>query len=87
MLESDLDAVRTALGAANANRPKGQVANDVHTWTITDNDQMMHADHYRPLVVAYNKSTGAAVRLGDVAEVHDSVEDAHIYGLSNGKPL
>ncbi len=81
-----LDAVRTALGAANANRPKGEVANDVHTWTITDNDQMMHADQYRPLVVAYNKANGAAVRLEDVADVRDSVEDAHIYGLSNGKP-
>ena len=45
----------------------------------------MHADDYRPLIVAYNKSNGAAVRLGDVGEVEDSVEDAHIYGLSNGK--
>jgi multidrug efflux pump len=80
-----LDAVRVALGAANANRPKGQVGNDVHSWPISDNDQMMHADQYRPLVVAYNKSNGAAVRLGDVADVQDSVEDAHIFGLSNGK--
>jgi len=81
-----LDAVRVALGAANANRPKGQVSNDVHSWPITDNDQMMHAEQYRPLVVAYNKENGAAVRLADVADVQDSVEDAHIYGLSDGKP-
>jgi len=80
-----LDAVRTALGAANANRPKGQVANAVNAWAINDNDQIMHADDYRPLIVAYNKSNGAAVRLGDVGDVQDSVEDAHIYGLSNGK--
>src|ERR1700693_4035015 len=45
----------------------------------------MHAEDYRPLIVAYNKSNGAAVRLGDVGDVQDSVEDAHIYGLSNGK--
>jgi multidrug efflux pump len=81
-----LDAVRVALGAANANRPKGEVGNDVHSWPITDNDQMMHAEQYRPLVVAYNKQNGAAVRLADVADVQDSVEDAHIYGLSDGKP-
>ncbi len=81
-----LDAVRVALGAANANRPKGEVGNGVHSWPISDNDQMMHADQYRPLVVAYNQQSGAAVRLGDVGTVWDSVEDAHIYGLSDGKP-
>jgi hydrophobe/amphiphile efflux-1 (HAE1) family protein len=81
-----LDAVRVALGAANANRPKGEVGNEVHSWPITANDQMMHAEQYRPLVVAYNKQNGAAVRLADVADVQDSVEDAHIYGLSDGKP-
>src|ERR1700674_3537843 len=80
-----LDAVRTALGAANANRPKGEVANAVNAWTVNDNDQIMRADDYRPLIVAYNKGNGAAVRLGDVGDVQDSVEDAHIYGLSNGK--
>ena len=81
-----LDAVRVALGAANANRPKGEVANGEKSWPITDNDQMLHADQYRSLVVAYNKQNGAAVRLGDVGTVEDSVEDAHIYGLSDGKP-
>ncbi len=81
-----LDAVRTALGNANANRPKGEVGNAANSWPITDNDQMLHADQYRPLVVAYNAQNGAAVRLGDVGTVWDSVEDAHIYGLSDGKP-
>ncbi len=80
-----LDAVRTALGAANANRPKGQIANAINAWTVNANDQITLADQYRPLIVAYNNQTGAAVRLGDVADVQDSVEDAHIYGLSNGK--
>ncbi|MGO9648060.1 multidrug efflux system, subunit C [Candidatus Sulfotelmatobacter sp. SbA7] len=81
-----LDAVRVALGNANANRPKGEVGNAANSWPISDNDQMLHADQYRPLVVAYNPQNGAAVRLGDVATVWDSVEDAHIYGLSDGKP-
>jgi hydrophobe/amphiphile efflux-1 (HAE1) family protein len=80
-----LDAVRTALGSANANRPKGEVSNGVNTWTIADNDQIIAADQYRPLIVAYNTVGGAAVRLGDVADVQDSVEDAHVVGLANGK--
>ena len=80
-----LEAVRTALNAANANRPKGEVANGVNAWAVNDNDQIKLADQYRPLIVGYNNQTGAAVRLGDVGEVVDSVEDAHIYGLSNGK--
>jgi len=80
-----LDAVRTALNAANANRPKGQVANTARTWAINDNDQITLADQYRSLIVAYNPQTGAPVRLSDVADVQDSVEDAHILGLANGK--
>src|SRR5207248_3201785 len=48
-----LDAVRTALGAANANRPKGQVANAINSWAITDTDQIKVASQYKPLVIAY----------------------------------
>jgi len=80
-----LEAVRTALNAANANAPKGEVANAVNAWTVNDNDQLKVSDQYRPLIVAGNRQNGAVVRLGDVADVQDSVEDAHIYGLSNGK--
>ncbi len=80
-----LDQVRTALGAANANQAKGQVANGANAWAIHDTDQIKQADDYRPLIVAFNRQNGAVVRLGDVADVQDSVEDAHIYGLSNGK--
>jgi multidrug efflux pump len=80
-----LDAVRTALNAANANRPKGELANANKAWTINANDQITLADQYRPLIVAYNQRNGASVRLEDVADVQDSVEDAHIFGLSNGK--
>ena len=75
-----LDAVRTALGSANANRPKGAVANLRVSWAITDNDQIKLADQYRPLIVAYKN--GAAVRLEDVAKVEDSVEDTRVIGLA-----
>src|SRR5216110_3465226 len=43
-----LDAVRTALGSANANRPKGEVGDSNRTWAITDNDQIKLAEQYRP---------------------------------------
>ena len=79
-----LDTVRNALNAANANRPKGQFSNGNRTFSIEDTDQLFTADEYRPLIVAYNK--GAAVRLGDVGEVLDSVSDRRNIGLANGKP-
>src|SRR5579872_1580099 len=80
-----LEAVRNALASSNANKPKGELASGGSSWTVNDNDQIKHAEDYRPLIVAYNAQNGAAVRLGDVGDVEDSVEDAHIYGLSNGK--
>src|SRR6266852_2140336 len=79
-----LDTVRTALGSANGNRPKGELAGPVNAWTIDANDQIFVADQYRRLIVSYNH--GAPVRLGDVASVQDSVEDIRNVGLSSGKP-
>jgi multidrug efflux pump len=79
-----LDTVRNALNAANANRAKGQVADKMTSWSFNDNDQIFTADQYRPLIVAYNN--GAPVRLGDVADVQDSVSDVRNIGLANGKP-
>jgi len=79
-----LEDVRAALGNANANRPKGQVADDSRSWSISTTDQLLSADEYRPLIVAY--SNGAPVRLGDIAHVEDSVEDIFAKGLSNGQP-
>src|SRR5215831_11137114 len=79
-----LDSVRTALGAANANRPKGELSGPVNAWTIQANDQIFTADQYRKLIVSYNN--GSPVRLGDVADVQDAVEDIHVLGLANGKP-
>src|SRR6195256_5675579 len=79
-----LDTVRNALNLANANRAKGQVSDNTNAWSLSDNDQLFLADQYRPLVVAYNH--GAAVRLGDGADVQDSVSDVRNIGLANGKP-
>jgi multidrug efflux pump len=79
-LRIGLDAVRTALGAANANRPKGDVANAINTWAITANDQIKVAKQYEPLIVAANRN--GTVRLGDVAKVQDSVENTQVIGLA-----
>ncbi|MGC2330255.1 MAG: multidrug efflux RND transporter permease subunit [Candidatus Acidiferrales bacterium] len=78
-----LEDVRTALRGVNSNEPKGGVANGLVDWTITDNDQLFDANHYRPIIVAYHN--GAPVRLEDIADVQDSIEDIHTGGLVNGK--
>jgi multidrug efflux pump len=79
-----LDDVRVALLAANANRPKGSVEDGDRHWQIQANDQAKKASEYLPLIVSYRN--GAAVRLSDVAEVVDSVEDVRNAGSANGKP-
>jgi len=79
-----LEDVRTALSAANPNRPKGLIENDSLRYQLYTNDNGRVAANYRDLVIAYRD--GAAVRLSDVAEVNDSVEDIHTVGLFNGEP-
>ena len=76
--------MRTALAAANANRPKGLVEDGAQQWWIYANDQARTAAEYLPLVVAYRN--GAAVRLADVAEVLDSVQDVRNSGSRDGRP-
>jgi multidrug efflux pump len=78
-----LDEIRAALRAVNANSPKGEVADAKRAWTITATDQLFEADHYRPVIVGYKN--GAAIGLGDIAEVESSVEDLRTGGLANGK--
>jgi multidrug efflux pump len=78
------EQVRTALSGANANLPKGHFATNQRTWTIQDNDQLFKAIDYAPLIIAYHN--GAPVRVGDVAQVTDSVADIRNAGFANGKP-
>jgi len=78
-----LDEVRAALAGANANRPKGSVELEDRHWQIMADDQAKKASQYIPLIVAYR--SGSAVRLSDVAEVVDSVEDLRNAGIANGK--
>ncbi|MDQ2102312.1 efflux RND transporter permease subunit [Azospirillum isscasi] len=79
-----LEDVRAAIASANANAPKGAVEDGELRFQIYTNDQARKAEEYRSLVIAYRN--GAAVRLSDVAEVSDSVEDLRNAGITNGKP-
>jgi len=79
-----MEEVRAAIFATNANRPKGSVEDGERHWQILANDQAKKAAEYLPLIIAYRK--GSAVRLGDVAEVVDSVQDLRNDGSANGKP-
>ncbi|WP_075553132.1 multidrug efflux RND transporter permease subunit [Candidatus Paracaedibacter symbiosus] len=79
-----LEQVRTAVAAANNNRPKGQLSDEMHSYIIMTNDQLFKAADYQPLIISYQNS--APIRLSDLGEVIDSVEDLRNAGLSNGKP-
>jgi multidrug efflux pump len=79
-----LEGVRAALNAANAHSPKGIIEDSVHRWQIYTNDQARQASAYKSLIIAYRN--GAPVRLSDVGEVIDSVENVRNGGLSGGKP-
>src|SRR5246500_954403 len=75
--------VAIALSAANANKPKGEFVGPVNAWTIDANDQLLKASQYRGLIVSGTQNN--VVRLGDVADVQDSVEDMRNAGISNGR--
>ncbi|WP_395666012.1 efflux RND transporter permease subunit [Methylocella sp.] len=79
-----LENVRAALAAANANSPKGALAGQGRTYQVYTNDQASTAAEFRSVIVAWRN--GAPVRLTDVAEVVDSVEDLRNEGFVNGKP-
>jgi multidrug efflux pump len=76
--------VRAVLAATNANRPKGTLEQGDRHWQIYANDQAKTAAEYLPLIVAYRN--GSAVKLTDLGDVVDSVQDLRNAGSSNGKP-
>jgi multidrug efflux pump len=79
-----LEDIRAALSSANAHSPKGAIDVEERRYQIYDNDQASKADQYRSMVVAYRN--GAAVRLSDLGDVVDSVENLRNAGIANGKP-
>ncbi len=78
-----LEDVRAALAGANANSPKGYFDVGPTRYQLYTNDQAKAAAQYRDLVIAYRN--GQAVKLSDVADVQNSVENTQNAGLYNGK--
>ncbi|HEX4794749.1 MAG TPA: multidrug efflux RND transporter permease subunit [Humisphaera sp.] len=79
-----MEDVRTMLGNANTNRPKGSLSNEEKTVSLHTTDQLFKASEYRPLIIAFRN--GAPITLEQIATVSDSVEDIRASGLYNGNP-
>jgi multidrug efflux pump len=75
-----LEDVRTALAAANVNQPKGNLDGPRQDWALATNDQITSAAGFKPLVIAYKN--GAPIRLEDVSDVVDGVENDQLAGWS-----
>jgi multidrug efflux pump len=76
--------LRNGINAANVNNPKGSFNGTKQSYTIGSNDQVLKADDYKPLIVAYRN--GAPVRLSDVATVIDSVENNELAAWVGPQP-
>jgi len=76
--------VRSVLSTQNADLAKGQIIDGQVSADIIANDQISAADDYKPIIIGYHN--GAAVRLSDVANVFDSVQNIRSGGFLNGTP-
>jgi multidrug efflux pump len=83
-LNIGLTDVASALSNANAHQAKGAIDGDKFRWNVNATDQLFKASEYAPLIVKYQN--GAAVRLRDLGDVIDSVENTRVDGLDNGHP-
>jgi multidrug efflux pump len=79
----DLEQVRAILVSANVNQPKGNIDGARQSYSLAVDDQLFSAAAYKPIILAYRD--GAPVRLTDVAQVVDSVENAQLAGWANDK--
>ena len=75
--------VQAVVSLQNSNLAKGQITNGTFSADIVANDQISHAEDYKPIVIGYNN--GSAVRLSDVADVVDSTQNIRTAGYLNGK--
>jgi multidrug efflux pump len=75
--------VQSVLRLQNSDLAKGQISDGTTTADILANDQISHAEDYKPIIVGYKN--GAAIHLTDVADVIDSVQNVRAAGYLNGK--
>ena len=79
-----LDNVRTTIASANANAAKGSIDGPSRSYTLNANDQLLTAQDYANLVIAYRDN--APIRLGQVAQVVQSAENVKLGAWANDKP-
>ncbi|HEY2622056.1 MAG TPA: efflux RND transporter permease subunit [Dyella sp.] len=79
-----MEDVRSALTEANVNAPKGTLNGATQSYSIGTNDQLATAAEYKSTIIAYKNN--APVRLSDVANVIDGVENDQLAAWANGKP-
>ncbi|MFT3692345.1 MAG: multidrug efflux RND transporter permease subunit [Kofleriaceae bacterium] len=80
-----LEDVRTAVAAANINQPKGNLDGNRLDWALSTDDQLVSAEKFRPLIISAKPNNGGVVRLGEVADVIDGVENDQLAGWSGTK--
>jgi HAE1 family hydrophobic/amphiphilic exporter-1 len=83
-MELGVDEVAAAVKTGNVNLPVGTVAGSEREYIVRSNGKLMNADDYMPLVVAWRN--GSPVRLADVAQVFDSVEQTRRRNWYSGTP-
>jgi multidrug efflux pump len=79
-----LEDLRTSLSQANVDQAKGTLNGPRQSFTIGDNDQLLSAETYRPLIIAYRN--GGPIRLSDVAQVVDGAENNQLAAWMNTTP-
>jgi len=79
-----MEDVRASLTQANVNAPKGTLNGKTQSYSIGTNDQLVDAADYQSTIISYKN--GAPVRLSDVANVVDGVENDQLAAWANGKP-
>jgi multidrug efflux pump len=80
----NIDDLRTTLGNANINTPKGNFDGPMRAYTINANDQIRNASDYKQLIVAYKN--GSPVRLSDVGDVVDGAQNDKLGAWMNEVP-
>ncbi|HTV44887.1 MAG TPA: efflux RND transporter permease subunit [Stellaceae bacterium] len=79
-----LEDVRNAIAAATVDEPKGEIEGDYRTVTLDTNDQLVDAAQYRNVIIAYRN--GAPVRIKDVGDVLNSIQNTHLGGWYDNEP-
>jgi multidrug efflux pump len=80
----NIDDLRTTLGNANTNTPKGNFDGPMRSYTINANDQIRNASDYKSLIVAYKN--GSPVRLSDIGDVVDGAQNDKLGAWMNETP-